>query len=275
MSAHAPSLAERLALEPLETDRFRSDPGPSGSRAPGRVFGGLLAAQALVAAGRSVANGRVHSLHGYFLRPARYGLPLEFEVERIREGIGVSSRRVVIHQDAVPVFHLAASFHVEDGGIAHQAPMPEAPPPAELEDWDALRARLMQAPPTRRAPDALEMRLGLREGATPDGGGLLAWLRPRLPLPDDPLLHAASLVYASDGLPLGAVARAHDLAWRRGGAASLDHSVWLHGPVRFDDWVLYATHSPAAHAGRALAFGSIYASDGRRLASVAQEGMLR
>jgi acyl-CoA thioesterase-2 len=268
-------LLERLDLEPLDRDLVLGEPEPGGG---GPLFGGFVAAQATVAAGRSVEEGFLHSLHGYFLRPGRPDLPIRYGVDRIRDGRTFTTRRVVAHQGGEAIFNLSASFARPEEGIAHQSPMPEAPPPDALPDWEDERARILNDPSQRRPDGPVEVRVC--DPDDPDPSVKLppkrrVWMRPRGVLPDDPLVHTAVLVYATDRTLLGTAARPHGLPWGRRLGASLDHSVWLHHPPHFDDWVLYASESPVAHAARGLIFGAMYATDGRCVASVAQEGLIR
>jgi len=267
-------LVQRLALERLDRDLFLGDPG----HGDGRLFGGMVAGQSLVAAGRTVDAGIVHSLHGYFLRPGSHDAPIRFVVDRIRDGRTFTTRRVVAHQGGEAVFSLEASFARPEEGIAHEDAMPDAPDPETLPDWEDARARILGDPAARRGEGPVEVRLCDPEhfSGEPKPPRQAVWLRPRGTLPDDPLVHAAVLVYASDRTLINTAARPHGLPWGRRVAASLDHAVWLHRPPRFDGWVLYASHSPAAHAARGLVFGAMYRRrDGVRIASVAQEGLIR
>jgi len=274
---HAPltRLIRRLDIEPLDDDVFLGHPG----RGDGALFGGLVAAQAVMAAGRTVRDRMLHSLHGYFLRPGRHGVPIRLVVEHLREGRTFSTRSVMAHQSGEPIFQLAADFTVLEEGLAHQeAPAPAAPEPQGLPDWEDLRAQLLGDPSMRRPDGPIEVRVC--DPDSPDRSIKLparrrVWLRPRGTVPDDPLLHAALLVFASDRTLLRTAARPHGLTWRLRTGASLDHAVWLHRPARFDDWVLYASESPVAHAARALLLGAMYRRDGTRIVSVAQEGLLR
>jgi len=266
-------LLELLDLRPAEPDVFLGAPG----RGEGRLFGGLVAAQAVVAAGRTVEQGGLHSLHAYFLRPGRHGEPLRYGVDRIRDGRTFTTRRVVAWQGEEAIFSLAASFARPEEGISHQDPMPEAPDPEGLPDWEDLRAEILGDAAERRRDGPVEVRVC--DPDRPDGAAQeprkRVWMRPRGVPPEDPLLHAALLVYASDRTLISTAARPHGLPWGRRAAASLDHAVWIHRPPRFDDWLLYASESPAAHAARGLVFGSVYDRAGRRIASVAQEGLIR
>jgi acyl-CoA thioesterase-2 len=268
-------LLARLDVEALDADLYLGDPEPGDA---GPLFGGFVASQATMVAGRSVTDGALHSLHAYFLRPGRHDLPIRYVVHRIRDGRTFTTRRVVAHQGGEAIFNLSASFARPEEGIAHQSPMPEAPPPESMPDWEDERARILGDPKARRPDGAIEVRVC--DPDDPDPGVKLpasrrVWMRPRGPLPDDPLVHAAVLVYATDRTLLGTAARPHGLPWGRRIGASLDHAVWLHHPPRFDGWVLYASESPVAHAARGLIFGAMYDLDGRRVASVAQEGLIR
>jgi acyl-CoA thioesterase-2 len=267
-------LLERLALEQEGDDAFAAPPVAAGRR----LFGGLLAAQAAVAAMRTVEGARLHSLHGHFLRPGRPGAALHFAVTRVRDGRRFATRRVQVRQQGDAVFEAACSFTGDEQGVAHdhEPPLPTAPPaPEGLPDWEVLRAAETGEPP--RPPDAIEVRACRPADDRPDAPApphRMVWMRPRGPLPADPSLHAAALVYASDRTLLRTAVRLHgDLRTRL--PASLDHAVWLHRPPRWDDWILYASESPVAHGGRAWVSGRMLARDGARLASVAQEGLLR
>lgn len=270
--------AERLAslldvAREERGDRFVGSPG----RGRGRLFGGLVAAQALVAAGRTADGGGPHSLHAYFLRPGSFAKSVRFWVERVRDGRTFATRRVTARQGDETILTLAASFAPPEEGIAHQDPAPEAPPPESLRDWDVVRAERLGEP---APPSGGPLELRACDPEAPEGGVLLpprkrTWMRSRGPLPDDPLLHAAALVYASDRGLLGTGARPHGIPWRRRRAASLDHAVWLHRPPRFEGWLLYACESPVAHAARSLNLGAFYDAAGRRIATVVQEGLVR
>jgi len=267
-------LLRHLDLEQMEEMLFIGQPG----KGEGSLFGGMVAAQSIVAAGRTVEDRCLHSLHGYFLRPGRHGVPIHFSVDRIREGRTFSTRSVVARQEGDAIFNLSADFTRSEEGIAHQDPMPDAPEPATLPDWEDLRAQLLGGS-TRRRPDGpIEVRVCDPDSSEP-GVALPArrrvWMRPRGVLPDDPLVHAALLVFASDRTLLRTAARPHGATWRLRIGASLDHAVWIHRPARFDDWVLFVSESPVAHAARALLLGAMYRPDGVRIASVAQEGLLR
>jgi acyl-CoA thioesterase II len=267
-------LLHRLDLEPAGQDVFRGEPGGG----EGRVFGGMLAAQALVAAGRTIERGMPHSVHAYFLRSGRHGVPITWRVTRVRDGVSFAARRVSGEQSGEELFALTASFTRQQAGLAHQDPMPAAPPPDGLPDWEDLRVQVL-GPDVRRRPDGpLEVRECDPATATPQPGRAARraiWMRPRGVLPDDPLVHAAVLAFATDRSLLSTAGRPHGLMWGAGLGASLDHAIWLHQPPRFDGWVLYASESPVAAAGRGFVHGAMYRADGVRIASVAQEGLIR
>jgi acyl-CoA thioesterase-2 len=264
-------LLRQLDLEALDADLFVGETGRGGHR----LFGGLVAAQSVMAAGRTVAEDRsLHSLHGYFLRPGRHGVPIRFVVDRIRDGRSFTTRRVKAHQGGEAIFNLSASFAKPEEGIAHQDPMPEAPDPGGLPDWEEVRAQYVPSEASVHFETAVEVRMC----DLPESGAEARqrnWLRPRGALPDDPLVHTAALVYASDRTLLGTAARPHDLPWGKRVGASLDHAVWIHHPVHFDDWLLFAAESPVAQSARGLIFGGLYYRDGTRVASVAQEALIR
>ena len=266
-------LVRGLDLEEIRADVFRARTGAGTER----LFGGLLLAQTVIAAGRTVEGGRhLHSLHASFLRPGRSRVPLELVVERLRDGRSFSARRITGTQSRDVTIVATASFTTPSEGIAHQDPMPEAPVPEGLPDWEDLRAAALGT--ARRSDVAIELRVC--DADPKERGERLqayrrVWIRPRGELPDDPLLHAALFVFSTDRTLLRVAARPHGAIWSVRHAASLDHAVWLHDVHRFDDWVLYVCDSPVAVAGRALAFGAMYARDRRRILSVAQEGLLR
>lgn len=272
-------LIERLDLAAAGADRFEAR-GTTGMR---RLFGGLIAAQSAVAAMRTVEGARLHSLHGYFLRAGRPGVPLHFEVARLRDGLSFAARRVVARQGPEEIFELLASFTDREAGIEHahepSAAEPLATDPESLPDWETVRSRETGEPP--RMPDAIEVRVvhaeDDRPGASPPPARAV-WLRTRGALPDEPAIHAALLVYASDRTLLRTAARLHG-GMRDRLPASLDHAVWLHrapgAAFRMDEWILYASETPVASGGRALVQGRMLDRRGARVATVSQEGLLR
>jgi acyl-CoA thioesterase II len=275
-------LLDLLDLEVLATDRFRGVSPPVG---PMRVFGGQVAAQALVAAGRTVDPGRhVHSLHGYFVRPGDSTVPINYQVENIRDGGSFSVRRSVATQYNQTIFFMSASFHVLEEGLDHHVPAPlEVPPPEAV---PTMAERLARYPERSGiwavVPRPIDIRYvgepgWVAPGERPAQPRQLVWMRLDGRLPDDPLLHACLLAYASDLTLLDSVLGTHGEVWGPGGfvGASLDHALWLHRPFRADDWFLYDCWSPSASGGRGLASGQIFGADGRLIASAVQEGLLR
>lgn len=276
-------LTELLDVEVLDRDLYRGPRKPGGR---GRVFGGQVIAQALMAASRSTEPDRLpHSMHAYFMRPGDEDYPIVYRVVRDHDGGSFSTRRIIAQQQGVPILNMAASFHKLEAGLAHQDPMPDMPDPDSLPpeaEWRAAHAHLvperfrphfyMPRPIEFRSPDPAVWLT--RE---PDAPVQRSWFRAVAPLGDDPQLHRAVLAYASDMQLLGTCARPHGMSWMHGElmTASLDHAVWIHDEFRADDWLLYVTDSPWAGRGRGMNRGQIYARDGRLVASVAQEGLIR
>jgi acyl-CoA thioesterase-2 len=281
-----PSFVTILDLEQLEVNVFRGQAKPT---LPTRSFGGEVAAQALVAAGRTVPVDRlVHSLHAYFLRPGDATKPLIYQVDVIRDGGSFTTRRVVAVQDGIPVFNLAASFHrIEESGFAHQQATLTAPRPEDsisgedmLADADEASRRWYAAveslfPLELRFPAELPRLASLRGEAKPPRQGL--WLRSSLPLPDDPLIHACAATFASDLFLLSSSLPPHVsvVGDPHIQFASLDHAVWFHAPFRADEWLYYDQEGYWAGNGRALCRASFFDRSGTHVASVMQEGLLR
>jgi len=267
---------ELLQLERIDDNIFRGQSRDIGSA---QVFGGQVVGQALSAAHHTVDGRRAHSLHAYFLRPGRYDLPIRFVVDRIRDGRTFTTRRVVAHQNGEAIFNMAASFARPEDGMSHQRPMPEVGPPDGLEEWSTLRAREWGMPDPSHFDNPIEIRVLDPRTAEDDGPHepvRKLWIRPRGVIPDDPALHTAILVYATDRTLIStAVVEPGRVMGKDVMAASLDHAVWFHHPIRFDDWMLYTSQSPISHAARGLIFGSLYRRDGVQLASVAQEALIR
>jgi acyl-CoA thioesterase-2 len=273
------ALVQLLDLEAIEVNIFR---GISPDEDRQRVFGGQVAGQALVAAARTVEPGRsVHSLHAYFLRPGDPTVPILYEVDRIRDGRSFTTRRVVAIQHGKAIFNLQSSFQVPEEGLEHQAPMPETPPPEDLPDFEERMGPYAEAlgdyfhrprpidhrhvdwnPPDRQEPLPPFQRV---------------WLRADGNLPDDPVLHACVLTYASDMTVLDTALLPHGGLWREATLfmASLDHAMWFHRPFRADEWLLYSQDSPSASGGRGLGRGTVHTRDGRLVATVVQEGLIR
>lgn len=276
-----------LDLERVEEDIFR---GTSRDAVIPRVFGGQVAAQALVAAGRTVPGDRPpHSLHAYFLRPGDPGRPIVYTVDRIRDGRSFTTRRVVAVQHGRPIFHLSASFQVHEEGLEHQEPMPAAPDPLALPTAAEMLPRYADR---FGGPEVLDKLLearaavDLRYADEPPFGSVGAareprsqvWFRTNGKLADDPLLHVCLATYVSDMTLLDSVLLAHGRGgWAVGDVvgASLDHAMWFHRPFRADEWLLYDQESPTSQGGRGLARGRIFTVEGSLAVSVIQEGLVR
>ncbi len=275
--ARVDHLVRQLQLEQLDRDLFLGDPGP-GER---RLFGGLVAAQSVVSAYRTVDEGALHSLHAYFLRPGKHGVPIRYVVYRIRDGRSFTTRDVVAYQSGEAIFNLSCSFVKPEEGVSHQGPMPDVPDPDHLPQWEMMRPdraedRAMvkrwvaESPIEVRSCDPPDRQVAA--GASPSRR---VWIRPKGVLPEDPKVHAALLTFASD---MGLIATARiprGMARGEPTAASLDHAIWFHHVPRFDGWLLYTSESPIAHAARALILGQMHRADGTRIASVVQEGLIR
>ncbi|HEY5987948.1 MAG TPA: acyl-CoA thioesterase II, partial [Streptosporangiaceae bacterium] len=250
-----------------------------------RVFGGQVAGQALVAAGRTVPADRpVHSLHAYFIRPGDPAVPIVYIVDRVRDGRSFTTRRVSAIQHGKAIFTLSASFHHPEPGPVHAAEMPSAPPPESLQPAAERAERLSGTRASdffRNNPIDLRFVGPLSHDAARDGSlrseKTLVWLRADGDLPDDPLLHVCLMTYASDMTLLNSVLLRHGLSWTDGRTtgASLDHAMWFHRPFRADGWLLYVQQSPAAGGARGLARGEVFTSEGDLVVSVMQEGLIR
>ncbi|PFG31131.1 acyl-CoA thioesterase [Paramicrobacterium agarici] len=274
------------ALDLADTGaRTREDifTGPSQWMPQGRVFGGQVLAQSVVAASRTVPADRfIHSMHGYFLRPGDVELPITFAVDRIHDGRSFMTRRTQAYQKGLPILSMIASFQDDDEGLQHATEMPDVAPPEDLpSDTDILSA--IDDPRARAwaADRPFEIRhitepIYLAPPSEPSPEQML-WMRAKATLPDDRGLHQAALAYASDYTLLEPILRRHGLSWLTPGLkmASLDHGMWWHAPARVDEWLLYVQQSPSASGGRGLTQGRFYSREGVLIASVAQEGMVR
>jgi len=276
-------LTTLLDVEQIDTDLYRGARQPGGV---GRVFGGQVIAQALQAAQRSVEGDKTaHSLHAYFMRPGDENHPIIYRVVRDFEGRSFATRRVIAMQKGQPILNMAASFQLPAGGLHHQDAMPDVPGPETLRPESELRDQIRDQVPEKFRRFFLRARpveirpVNPRNWFAPDPMAPLqhSWFRVVAPLPDDLALHRAMLAYASDMTLLGTCMLPHGVSWMSGKVqtASLDHALWLHEPFRFDEWLLYTTDSPWAGHSRGFNRGRIYARDGRLVASVAQEGLIR
>jgi acyl-CoA thioesterase-2 len=271
-----------LDLEELEVNLFR---GESPTEDLQRVFGGQVAAQALVAASRTVQDRLVHSLHSYFLRLGDPNVPIIYQVDRIRDGRSFVTRRVTAIQHGRAIFALAASFQSHEESAEHQDEMPPAPEPESLPTFGELVERHRD-----RIPDYLQdwvkrdRPLDVRSTRPeefmdyrPRSPESAMWMRTKGSLPDDPLLHQCVLTYASDMPILATAARPQGLSFHDPEVmvASLDHAMWFHRPFRFDEWMLYTHRSPSMTSSRGFTTGQLYTRDGRLAVSVTQEGLIR
>jgi len=264
-------LLELLDLEQIEVNIFR---GRSPDERRQRVFGGQVAGQALVAAGRTVPADRpVHSLHAYFIRPGDPAVPLVYTVDRVRDGRSFTTRRVSAIQHGKTIFTLSASFHHPEPGLDHADPMPDVPPPEMVERTSDRLARLLGQLPPQMADNPIDLRsvgpLSVEAERDPSLRTTknLVWLRVDGELPDDPLLHVCLMTYASDMTLLDSVLLGHGLSWVDGrtSGASLDHAMWFHRPFRADRWLLYAQDSPVAHGAREWTSQDVRPGAGLRL----------
>jgi acyl-CoA thioesterase II len=282
MGSALDDLLDLLELEPLEKNLFR---GVSPDEDRQRVFGGQVAAQALVAAGRTVdADRPVHSLHAYFLRPGDPTIPIVFEVDRIRDGHSFTTRRVVAIQHGRAIFNLQASFQIVETGPDHSAEMPAVPGPDELPTY---RERI-ESSLDRFGPETTEWLIRERpiESRPVDDPHWIqpaprppaqdVWIRANGSLPDEPLVHACVVAYASDLTLLDTATLPHAIGYDGNFMmASLDHAMWFHRPFRADQWLLYHQLSPSASGARGLALGHVFREDGDIVVTVMQEGLIR
>ncbi|HMH87544.1 MAG TPA: acyl-CoA thioesterase II [Steroidobacteraceae bacterium] len=274
-------LIKVMTLERLEINLFRGQSRDIGSP---QVFGGQVLGQALVAATATVENRQVYSLHAYFLRRGDFNSPIVYEVDRAWDGKHFATRRVVAIQYGQQIFNMSASFQMPEPGLDHQFAMPDVPQPEALPDLEQFLAanpnlppallkilqqkrpfefRPVEPPSLMRAPEAPPLKH--------------VWIRAVDTLPDDEALHRCLLAYASDFQLLDTALKPHGLSMVRDKLviASIDHAMWFHRSVRVDDWLLYAMDSPSASGARGFTRGSVFARDGRLVASVSQEGLIR
>ncbi len=268
------TFAAELHVEPQGDDLFLG--ATDTDREWGRVFGGLVLGQAALAAGRTAPDPTLHSLHAYFLRGGEPGTPIEYMVERVRDGRSFTSRRVLARQGGKPICDVTVSFVHPEDGISHNDPMPDVPDPETLQD---AREQYPLQDGTLWPLGPVEWRVlqPFDEIAKPgERTEVREWFRFRAPLPDDPQLHAAALAWCSDTGSFSGIERRY--GWEgvsHKASASLDHAFWLHRPVRLDGWFLMVTDTPVAHASRALTMRRFYARDGAQIATMAQEAVFR
>jgi len=283
MTDEVQELLDLLNIETLEVDLFRGV--GSGGESTMRIFGGHVIAQALAAANRTVEGRLCHSLHAYFIRPGDPAIPVIYSVERARDGGSFTTRRVIAIQHGKQILNMSASYHVQEKGWDHQHRMPQVEGPEGLPSREELREKHAAQVSEKYRADFLRPRpIDIREIAprdfvdpkpAPDVNHL--WFRMPGAKDADPAMQQCLLAYASDMNLLGSSLRPHGLTWYKAGvmSASLDHAMWFHGPVHFDQWHLYTMDCPFTGSARGFNRGAIYAQDGRLVASVAQEGLLR
>lgn len=281
MEAHK-TLVESLALERIELNLFRG----TSLQTVGRLFGGHVIAQSLLAAYETVENRLCHSLHCYFIHPGDVRVPILYEVDRARDGNTFTTRRVIAIQHGRQIFNLAASFQLEEPGLEHQAKMPEAPADPEAQPGFFGEQRVKapwrgkeQTRALKARPSVIDVRAAGRpasaDGSQPATNA--AWLRATTEVGSDPRTQQAVLAYSSDMTLLSTAMRPHAVDWqtRELQSASLDHALWFHRRSDFNQWHLYSQDNPSASGGRGLVRGSIFNSDGTLVASVAQEALIR
>jgi len=282
VSAILDDLLHLLKLECIEDNIFRGESRDIGSP---RVFGGQVLGQALRAASATVEDRQVHSLHAYFLRAGDVNASIVYNVDRARDGRSFSNRRVVAIQHGRQIFNMTASFQKPETGLEHQAPMPEVPGPDTLSDIRELtNAVLDKIPEKMRRYFTHERPFHLRPvesiallSAEKTEPRQHIWVRATGPLPDDPEVHRNLLAYVSDYQLVATATLPHGIRFEHGNVqlASLDHAMWFHRPFRLDEWLLYSMESPNAGDARGLARGQFFSTDGKLVASTAQEGLIR
>lgn len=275
-------LLKHLTLERLEENLYRGDSRDVGSP---NVYGGQVLGQALFAASQTVEDREAHSLHAYFLRPGNKNEPVVYEVDRIRDGRSYTVRRIVAMQRGKPIFNMSASFKIKEKGIEHQIEMPEVSCPEDLlnttelgkqalEDFPEKLSRFLkwQRPVEFRPVKPTDL---LYPDPTPPFRDI--WIKADGALPNDPAMHKVLFAYTSDYSLLGTALLPHALTFTQGTirAASLDHAMWFHRDFRMDEWLLYSMDSPSTSHGRGFGRGNLFTREGKLVASVAQEGMIR
>jgi acyl-CoA thioesterase-2 len=271
-------LLRLLDLDTIEVNVYRGQ-HPEEERQ--RTFGGQVAAQALMAAGRTVERGRVHSLHSYFLRPGDPQIPILYEVDRIRDGRSFTTRRVVAVQHGRAIYNMQASFHTDEVSLEHQFTMPDVPGPETIPPlFERVKDEWGDADEWFKRQHPIDQRFIGELPWSPERSRVpyqRLWIRADGELPADPLLHACIVTYASDMSLFDAILAPHAVRWDDGSfmGASLDHCMWFHRDVRADHWLLYDTDSPIAHGGRGLARGFLFNQAGELCVSMVQEGLTR
>ena len=275
-------LLNHLTLERLEENLFRGQSQDIGSP---NVYGGQVLGQALFAASQTVEGREAHSLHAYFLRPGDKKEPIVYEVDRIRDGRSYTTRRIVAIQRGKPIFNMSTSFKTREEGIEHQCEMPDVPGPEDLPNMTDLGKQVLAEMPEKLSrflqwQRPIELRPVqptnlLHPEPTPPFQDI--WIKAIDALPDDPAMHKVLLAYASDYSLLGTALLPHGLTFTQGTirAASLDHAMWFHRDFRMDEWLLYSMDSPNMSHGRGFSRGNLFTREGKLVASMVQEGMIR
>jgi len=277
-------LLQLLVPERIEQNIFRGESHDVGTP---QVFGGQVLAQALSAAGATVKQGAVHSLHAYFLRRGDIEAPIVYQVDHARNGLSFFNRRVVAIQHGKQIFNMTASFQIPEDGLEHQATMPKVDGPDSLADVGDVKPEDMDKlpEPVRRFLQherPFHVRPVPRNQDSSGAGDVepvkYVWMKAVDRMPDDPQLHTVLLAYISDYQLLGTATIPHgDQSILRSNLqmASLDHAMWIHKTCRVDDWLLFSYDSPRAAGARGLARGQVFSADGVLVASIAQEGLIR
>lgn len=282
MSQVVEGLLRLLQLEPIGELKFR---GHSQDLGYPKVFGGQVIGQALSAASQTIQNRHTHSLHAYFLRPGDARLPIEYDVEQVRDGNSFSVRRVLASQQGKTILAMTTSFQIDEPGLDHQDAMPNVPGPECFESELNLYLKHKEEIPEKvrdlfTAERPIEYRVVENQNPFRPRHGIAKrhmWIRSVAPLPDDPIVHKYLLAYTSDYGFLETTLMPHGISIgdRHLNIASLDHAIWFHRPFRLDDWLLYAADSPSASGARGFVRGQIFNRQGELVASTAQEGLIR
>lgn len=269
------AIVASLDLEEIDRNLYRGHP-PYWER--DRLFGGIVAAQALAAAYGTIDGIHVHSLHSYFLRPGDPDMPVVYDVDCIRDGRSFATRRVVARQKGEAIYNLSASFHKVEDGFDHQAEMPDVPGPNEAPTPEDFGLTPRDYLPTIWAPQGVPISIRQLQGPDDWEPGIIhqnMWIRANGSLPDGSIIHRLMLTYLSDLSLLGTAVRMHAPGFEKIMAASLDHSIWFHREFRADEWLLYSTTSPSASGARGFNIGHFFTEDGVLVASATQEGLMR
>lgn len=281
MAGSVEKLLALLELEQLDVDLYR---GAQPDTERQRVFGGQVAGQAVVAACRSAdPDFELHSLHSLFLRPGDTGVPIIYQVHRIRDGRSFETRRVVARQNGREIYSQTCSFQKPEPGFDHSDPMPQVGgPESGMPLVDLATRNEEDLRQWRHEWAGLDMRhLGITGMGLDDDPQRAAqarlWVRVDGDLPIDPVVQKAAFTYASDLTLIGAALVPHGITVnsKKLQPASLDHTIWFHRPLRADHWWLYDQESPSASGGRGLALARVFSQSGELVATVAQEGLIR